>query len=384
MARIESGLDKRDPAEAFMTTYDWARKNRLQNEAGQREQAQLMLQVQQAYMENQREQAKSQQLLNEQAQMGSAEALQQLSMQMQAGSHPGAKMLKDAMGTLSRISDPKARAVGVQAFHGAMTELQKRHHQKAAHGMLEDAGKDGDVFQPEQVQDWQSRMQAGEDPKVISKEVMGHREKHATELHDTQENEVSFQQAQQLVQAAPPGYGKRAASIALNMAMSSTAARSKPGAGALALGAVQKALLGTADDYEKQQQAHKQHLQETLGPGSQAPGLGGMTTGERTKEMEKQPHTRPLMPFEKRDAGGGPNIPPLQGVGTHATLKRGQQPATASRPGKNSQVSAPALPKDKILAAKSEEDLVKALQESGVPLTHANLSAAANLWRPSE
>jgi hypothetical protein len=323
--------------------------------------------------------------------MGSAEALQQLSMQMQAGAHPGAKIIKDAMGTLSRITDPKARAVGVQAFHGAMAEVQKRHHRQAAEQAIQKAATNG-VGDPEQLK---MRLDSGEDPQTITQELGKAEHEQAVQQMAADKAAEALGHAEELVKHAPPGRNKLLAQYKLTRYKNSPHDQAQPGSDAKMLEDVQEALLGSAADAKAQAKAHKEHLQETLGPGSRAPGLGGMTTGERSSQLERKP-TGPVGfgAFGDTFGSGGPDIPPLQGVGTHATTKAGQRSPAATRPaasgsdsrGGPKRTAGPStqLPKDKILAAKSEEDLVQVLQESGVPLTHANLSAAANLWRPAQ
>jgi len=385
VARIVSGVQQSEGSDfgAVLRGYQGAQKSRIAEDENRRQQAELMLKIQQAALEHRQEEAKSQALLNQQAQMGDAQALQQLQMKMQAGAHPAAQVIKDAMGTLSRITDPKARAVAAQAFKGGIAEVHKRQQQKAALSAIERAQANG-LAEPEA---YVERLKSGENPQTITQEL-GKLEHDQTLSGMASERAAgALAHAEELVKSAPQGRGKLLAQYVLTRYKNSPHDQSKPGSDAAMLEEVQKALLGSQSEYEASDKARREGT-------ALAPGLGGMTIADRNAEMEKQPHGPfGFGLFGDTVGSGGPDIPPFQATGgpqAHATLRRGgrqqqgQQPATASQPPRAPKANAAKLPEDKIIAAATEEDLVKVLQESGVPLTHENLSAAANLWRPRE
>jgi hypothetical protein len=383
VARIVSGLQDQDGSDfgAVLRGFRSGQESRLREEQGQREQAELMLRIQKAALEHREEEAKSQALLNQQAQMGSAQAIKQLALRMQYGANPDARVLRDAIGTVNKITDPKAKKVALEAMGIGLKSRQAKRQRQAMEGMLADATRDKDLFSPKMVQNWQQRAQTGEPPQNIAQEIMKERTRRASERANAEANAEDLQKAQELVKAAPRGFGRKQAEIALNMAMDSEAAMSKPDAGAKVLAAVQKALLGTRAGFEEQEEARRQRMQEILSPGSKAPGLGGMTTGERSEELENEPHAPFAFGLFGEDVGtGGPDIPPFEPSGprAHKTVKAGKK--ITAKAGKKAP-AARLLPEAQIREAESEEEVLQAMRNADMPVNAQTITAAMELWR---
>src|SRR6185503_3536986 len=200
MPRIVSGASQQDPNFALMqgmeigSAYRRARESKAEET---RAQQRLMLDIMQARHEHQLEQQKALADVNARAQMGDAQAMQQQMLAAQAANAPPEqKMLQEFAGTLSKLTDPDARRLAISTFQDYAQQLQGQKETQAAQEMLAGAAQDGELFQPEQIQQWQQRLQSGESPQNISQEVMKARHDQASEQHAIEENTAAIEQAQ--------------------------------------------------------------------------------------------------------------------------------------------------------------------------------------------
>jgi hypothetical protein len=358
MAKIISAKEqKKRGLEDFQLAHDFFAKAHANDIAQQQQQQAARMQMQKMAMAIQQQRAQQEQLLTQQAQAGDVRSLQELALR----AHKGKVQVRaeEAVKLLHGITDPKQRPIALKAIHDLYKEEDLNEAHGAAQEMLQHASESPDMFPPEQIQDWASRLEMkrakDESPDDVMSEVMQVRRK-AGEAHTNRaENEDALQQAHQVVQSLPRGsYERRQAEIALHAVGSDEASLSRQGMGNKTLKAVQRAALGPRAGFEerRQEQADARVM----------PGLGGMTSGEMNKELAKEPHG--MYGKWLGDYGGfpisNPKIPTdTQLPGTHATKGK------IFGPGKN--------PGSK---ARSEEQIIEELVKSGTPLTQENLDAA--------
>lgn len=361
MARLESGIRPEDAGQFWLKGHEMglgqAQQQREEQQRRTEEQHRYMLEIQHAALEQKKEEARSQAILNERAQMGDAQSLQQLAMNIHAGQHPDAAILKDAMGTMQRITDPKARAIAMQSFHSAMGDLQKQRQRGIADQAVQRAGENG-LVDPEQ---YKQRLDAGESPQAIVQEL--HKSEQDRNIKDlaTQHSVEALTQAQGLMQTIKDPRTKLIANAVFTHFKNSPFDQADPKGAAKFMEEFQKAIIPSQKAMDAQAQQHKEHLQEMLGPNAQAPGMGGMTMGDMKGQLEKQPHGPVGFGlFGDSFGSGGPNIPTNTELpGTHATLrgKKGGMKAGTAKPTDIAQVFG---------AAKSADEFHAALQRMGV------------------
>lgn len=365
MARIVSGVPQQPEWDggAVLRGFRQGQESRLNEDQNARAQAGLMLQIQRALQDQAMEERqlaaqeaedkhKRALAMNATQQQGKAGRLQQMAQRADAGQfNPGDKFMQRVIGARSRIQDPKALAMFDDSVSQLVKAQQMAKKRKAAEEAIGMAEKDADIFPPEMVQGMRQQMDAGGDLDAIVRGITEHRMKTATTQHDVAENEDALARAAEMVRLAPQGFGKKRAQIILNAIASSTSMKEKEGSGARALQTIQKELLGTREEYAK--------IDPNAAP---APGLQGMTVGQRNDEMTKEP----TLGF------GGPDIPQFipRGPQAHATVKRGKvNPA-----GLNKVVS------EAVRSGARGADLVKILRDQGAdpndPATLAQIEAA--------
>jgi len=325
------------------------------------ERAMRQAQLQELQMKFQEERTKALADANLRAQRGELAAMQQQDMMRQIeGLPPDKKMLLEFAQLDSRLEDPKLKAELRQTFGELQGELKLHEGYKAAAGEIERAAKDG-LIDEAGIQTFQARLQAkqakGESTDDILTEFSQARMQRAEAAANVQENTEALEKAKQLVASMPPGRERKLASVALAEYTMSPSLQEKDGSGAKLLATVSKIGVGPMSRYDEIEQAKQEKFNAQA-----APGLGGMTVGERNAQLEKEPG---FLGF------GGPKIPPLdQSVGTHATVKQGtKKPKDAA---KIDEVAK---------GAKSLQDLVKKLKEAGVPATPEGLAYARSLFQ---
>lgn len=339
------------------------------------EKAQLQMQaqaaLQKAMLAHKIEQARALKASNDAASQGDLQAIQAQHAEAQAsGEPPNRRFLQDITHAAIKIADPAMRKAALGEVAGVAKELQAEEHRQAAMQILEQGVNDGHI----DSEALQMRMQAGEKPENIAQEAMKIREQRVKANVAMQESEQALQQAEALLQGAPRGTrGHQMAQHTLEFFRDSPTAQAKPGAAQEMLKRVKDALVLSVADERRMEEEKQAKMQSALSPDRAAPGLGGMTGGERSAEMEKEP----TLGF------GGPDIPPYEPTGpqAHRTRKMAGGDMSAS-PKTSAKMSVRSASLDKaIKKAASEEDLIKALQENGVKLTPENITAAANHWR---
>ena len=258
MARIVSGFQTQGgewDGGAILRGYKSGQEARLNEEQSRRaneglelERMRLQFSIQQALQEQMKEESARQ----EQAKAGK---LQQFTMRAQSGQvQPGQKIVDRIIGARGRLKDPKALAMFDDSVASLLKSQQQAKKRKAAEDAIGMAEIDKQVFAPEEVQMFRQRLDAGEEPDIVARDVMSQRQKKAELAVFQEENEALLSQAQQLVDAAQDGFGKQQAKIALTTALQSDAMRQRKGSGAMVLRQVQEALLGPRSEYGQGQQ----------------------------------------------------------------------------------------------------------------------------------
>jgi hypothetical protein len=358
VVRIVSGVPQQEQdTGAVLRGYKNTRAIKLQQEEAQRAQMEHQLRTASLQMKFQEARAEREQLLNQQAQMGDAQALQEMSLRQKLS--PSQSMAQDGMKLLESITDPKARALAMPAIKDLIEGQQNQEKQQAFTKEIERAAKDG-LIDPEQgTMEIQARVQAGEPMDNILQELSKARMDRATKAAAAEDNAKAFEQAKARIDAAPPGRERRLAQIALKEWEMSPSRQEEEDSGAKLLAGIQEMLVGPLSREDAIAESTK-----AWGNSKPAPGLPGMTVGQRNAEMEKEPGFF---------GTGGPDVPAFTG-GTRATSKR------APKPAKN----AMSLPVASLRKAKDDADVVKILRKAGVPITPENLSAAVEAWQGGE
>jgi hypothetical protein len=375
VVRIVSGAQK-DPNIALLQGMQIGRGAlEAQNSKAREERAQMdqALQMRQIQMQFQKARADRETMLNQQAQMGNAQAIQEAALRQKMD--PTEQLAKDAMEMLDGITDPKARAQAMPAIKSLVDEHVSQRKMQTAQTEIERAAKDGildpnteplDPTKPKKpgalpsIHDYQARLQSGEDPDALVKDLSKARMQRATAAANAEDNMAAFEQAKMRVDAAPPGREKQLARIALKEFEMSPSRMEDEGGGAKLLAAIQETLVGPLSRQDAIAESTK-----AWGENKPAPGLQGMSVGQRNEEMMKEP-TGPVGfgLFGNEFGAGGPNVPPFTG-GTHATLR-----------GTNRKGSPEDDDLGKLLAsATSDEDLASKLNSAGIPKTPENVRA---------
>lgn len=360
MVRIVSGVSEAPEYDsgALLRGFEKGAAYRQRQQAAQQDQIAQALRMKEIQMRFEDARSKREQALAQAAQMGDAKAIQTIAFEHKL--KPSENMLQMAMKMRQGITDPKALAEADAAI-GPMIEAQ-RHQEKVevAQGEIERAAKDGLIDPETGVVEYQARLQSGEQPDNILKEFSEARMKRSALQSNMDDNAQQIAHMDAAIAAMPEGRQKRLATIAANEYKASPSLQEKEGSGAKVRAEIQKIGIGELSQYDAIKDAEEAMVAEKreralAGQRSDktpAPGLEGMTAGQRFQEMEKTPGF-----FGQ----GGPKVPAFSG-GTHATVKGG-----AKRPMKPEAVRQVA----QILAKKtnSPKELVEALQAQGLPLT---------------
>lgn len=371
MAQIISGVTPQEAGFAYLQGADRGERFFQQQQVleEQRRQAQFeqMMQIKQAALEQKREETRSQQLLNERAQMGDAQSIQELELRMQAGQNPDQKMMESVFGTLHRITDPDARRMAIQSIGNVLEERKAQQEKEAAVGAIERAGNDG-LIDPKE---YQQRLESGERPQDITQELTKLEAKRTVETMAAQKAAAAVEQATTLIQAAPPGSEKLRAEYLLTQYQNSPTDQAKPGSDADLIKAIQTTLLGTDAAQQRRQKARRQaleqraHSQTTM---EEPPGggfMGAMTGEAGAPDPYEQPPVlktdvkRAKAEKEKRYSGLKRETPPTR------TSKAAKSPADIGQ-----------LAVQLAGEAEDEKDLVRLLKKNGVKLTASNMQAA--------
>jgi len=381
MAQIISGVTPQEAGFAYLQGADRGERFFQQQQVleEQRRQAEFehMMQIRQAQLEQTREEARSQQLLNERAQMGDAQSIQELELRMQAGQNPDQKMMESVFGTFHRITNPKARAMAAQSIGNVLEERKAQQEKEAAVGAIERAGNDGLVDPKE----YKGRLDSGERPQDITKELTDLEAERTVKDMATQKAAKALEQATALVQSAPQSQERLHAEALITQYNNSPTDQAKPGSDADLIFKVQQALLGTAAAYRRRQEealalrtrrAHsipagtRKQIEESL-PGG---GFGGALTGEAgaPDPYEQPPALKADVKRAKAEKGK-----------RYADLKREKppvRPPNAKKPKTYTPEEVGKLAVELSGESDDERDLLHRLREYGVQWTPSNIAIA--------
>lgn len=226
MVRIISGAVQQDPNIALMQGMQFGQQYRQaqrQQQDAEREQMGQMIQMQRLKMALDEQKLKRETLLNQQAQMGNAQAIQEMMLQQKMS--PGESRAKDAMALVEGIEDPKAKAIAIPALEKLLAIEEDQRKIQAFGAELQRAAQDGlldpntepaDPMKPREpgalpsIYDFQSRRQAGESTESLVKELYKSREDRDNKASFAEENLAALEQAKALIQTLPPGDPRRA------------------------------------------------------------------------------------------------------------------------------------------------------------------------------
>jgi hypothetical protein len=260
MARIVSGRQEQEnPGISFMQGFQGSRQQRQEQEEQNLRQMRLMFQMQEAQVEHAREQAKTQALLNKQAEMGDMRALQELSLRQQIS--PDQKQAESALGILQRIKDPENRKEAASMMKEVIGAQKQAERVQVAGQAIKRAAANGDINEME----WMTRLQSGEEPDALMKELAVAEQEKTLEGMAKGYSQQAMERAQGLIQALPEGSPERhAAEYALQNFSQSPYDQAKPGAAQQMLKAVQGAVLDVERQAQEGQAFRDQFAQ--LGP----------------------------------------------------------------------------------------------------------------------
>lgn len=329
-----------------------------------REQRQLKLQ--EAMADLQKERAKALADANARAQRGELQALQQQEMErVAAGLPPEAKMLGEYVGLHKHLveqgADPKLIKDAQDSFGEVVQGIQKQKQQEAFQMAAQKAGAAG-LIDPNE---YTVRAQSGESLDNLTQEIAKKWETEKLARTAEKRNMKAREQAELIVEGLPEDSEQRiiGETILSEMDMDVDGLRT-PGYGPSKLKEL-RALQGAVSE-------GLQSPRQVLGSrqaAQPAPGLQGMTVGERNAELERgtAPHPAyaafqdimgilPGIPDSKGIGVEGPRIPEFKG-GTRATLKK----LAKKDPVRLAQSLAG--------QAKNAEELLDRLEELGAELT---------------
>ena len=248
MVRIVSGSQDDDPNAALLQglqlgrSFRQAREERAQAQRAQQDQA---MQVMNFQMKFQEARAKREQLLNQQAEMGNAQALQEVALRAKLG--PREAMMADGMKVLEGTKDPKARALVARSLESMNTAAIKEEKLQLAHTTIDKAATDG-LIKPEQAPQLKTELQAGGDPDAMIKRLNDDRDKRDAAQVNTADAAQWIQKAQQQIEASSisPREKKMAMAIVQHY-VGSPSEQSQPDTGAKMFADVDNALNHSRD-----------------------------------------------------------------------------------------------------------------------------------------
>jgi len=336
--------------------------NRREQEGQQNEQIRLMIAIQNAVHQRTQEEATALAEANRRAQLGDAQAMQQQALIAQAANQPPEqKMLQEFTGILGHITDPKARELAVNTFQDYSAKLEEHKQRQAAEEAIKGAATDGLVDEAQFTQ----RLQSGERPQDLTQEISKMRHDQAIQAMAQGKSAEAITQAQELVSKAPKTPSRLLVEYALTRFQNSPSEQGKPDAGPKLLEDIQRELVLSDSEKKDLTEAQRQRA-ERAGPASDKYGAQVFPRGGVLGSFSSPPDQPRTPAMEKF-------------IGERRAEKEKRYPGST----KTAASSAPSLPASKLKRAKSEEDLVGILQKNGIPLTHSNLSQAAELWRSS-
>lgn len=300
MARIVSGAaEYQDPGFAFLSGQESGRRYGLAKNEDERRQVALFFDIQQANRAWQHEKLKSQQILNEQAQMGQVRAMQQLAMEQQVSQNPEQAQLREFLGTRKNLTSDEAIEEFDKTFKSLLQDQQRAKEMQAAQMAIERAAGNGLVDGEEQAM----RLQSGEDPKAITADLAKMEQKNTLDTMAANKAAEAIAQAEGLIQAIPQGTESRLrAEYLLTEYQNSPMDQKRPGSDQEFLRAVKNALLMEEGEKNAIRQGQIQRAQ----PGAENEDFEWPETyGERfTPDTESFMRSRAVFPGGPTDKSG--------------------------------------------------------------------------------
>lgn len=319
------------------------------------------MELQKAMAEYKKEQAKALADTNEQAALGDLAAIQMQAMETRRASAPPDKQyIDDLVGAAGKISDPEIRSKAIKEIDDLVGHVKLQEGYQAAGSEIERAVKDG-LVDESGAQTLQQRLQMKaqrqESADDLLTELTKARHDRNVKATNMQENQEAIDKAAQFIQTIPPGRERKLAMIALNEYQMSPSLQEREGAGAAILGKVQEIAVGTQKRYDELQAGRAEMMNQ-----QPAPGLPGMTVGQRNEQMMRTPNEPVGFGLLGEHFGTNePNIPPLQDIGTHATLNGKAAEQQKQDPVYQMRLAAKAALKSGI--AKSDKEFIELLRK---------------------
>lgn len=309
MPTIISGMDPEARMNAYLAGQKFQTGIQEQQAEEEREISRQRLEFMKAMQDFRVQEAKALKDVNERAQRGQAQAMQQQLMAAQAAGIPAdQKMAMEAIKILGSITDPEVRATASKDVQAYLERLQKENQRKASMDIINAGSNDG-LIDPELAK---QRIASGEEPETIALEIKKARDKRDEDALNMQESTEAMEYAQHTLAGLPKGSApwKRVAKVIQKFSGAPTAQRQK-GAGKAFRDQVLRA---AAFHGEEEAQSREQAMQSPM------PSLGGMTREQMHSELGKTPHG-PIGfgAFGDTFGAGVPDIPQFTG-GTHSTL----------------------------------------------------------------
>lgn len=302
MTRIISGFQTQGgdwDGGAVLRGFKSGQASRLNEEQNQRANAGLAFQIQRALADQLAEETAAQQkqaaAQQQSVEMGKAGKLQQFAQRAQAGQvNPGQKFVERVIGARGRLTNKDALKLFDDSVESLLNSQKAAKKRKTFDETMSAAEKDTEVFQPEMIQDFRQQADAGGDIDSLIKQSFEHRMKTATQQRVSGENEGLLSQAEAMIQAAPPGEGRKMAETILLAARQPSQLQIE-GKGSEVLQAIQEAMLPPKSKLGESQgdpYADRLLFAEAY---SQLEKEGGLPVGGEPAEMQRAVQERMRM-----------------------------------------------------------------------------------------
>lgn len=350
--RIVSGAQEHDPNAPLLQGLAIGRQFReaqRSRELQQREQQEYALQMRRLNMQMQEQRAKHQEILTQASEQGDIRALEE--MQMRSQMSPEQLDMDAAFRTVQGIQSEEGRKQALPLFAQIVKGNQRQRQMGFAQQQIERNVKDG--FVPEdQAQGLMAELEAGGDPDGMIRRLSATRQQAAEKSANMGENQEWLDRSKQFVASLPPSQNRKMMMQAISGYEMNSGLMEDPDTGTKLWSTLQKMAIPSDSELRAQQNRQAKDLQ---GFGTMMQG-DGMEATTKAYARQTSEHQRAQKAEKERRYPG-------------STTVKGTGPKT------------PTMPRAALKKAKSEEDVISALQAAGIPLTHANITAAANQWR---
>lgn len=223
-----------------MRGYESARKMRLAEESGQREQAQIAMRIQAAAADMQEKKAQAIARANEAAQMGDVQSMQSMAQLAKSGSlDPDQSMLETLIQMGPSLTSASARSIHQSAVRNLMGAIKSKKERGAATSAIKKASEDGYGDEARLMQ----RLDSGESPQALVQELQKADMQRNVEAMALSKNAESLDKARALISSFPPGQERLMAEYRLTAFENSPSEQKRPDSGARLLEEIQGSLL---------------------------------------------------------------------------------------------------------------------------------------------